>query len=251
MEADNSKIYDVHIHFGEFRDRFFAPEVIDSILRACGVNGYSAMLFPNKLPLNIERDFWINSKLSEQNKNADLILVVSPELLKQDKDLCVLGTLPYKMIKLHGALHNWHPNGKSIRDVFKIAQSKNIPIMLHTGGGEKSDAGTYLNICLEFPNVKVILAHSRPFEETIKIMNMCPNVWADTSFLPIEKIISFDKEGLNDRVLFGTDFPIAPFFSNEANIQTWYKKNISQMVSELGLTMFKTISNVNYTNFYC
>ena len=250
MIADNSQINDIHIHFGEFRDCFFAPESIDNILNQCGVTRYSAMLFPNNLPLNKERDFWLYSKLLEQNVNTDLILVVSPELFNQDKNLGILGILPFKMIKLHGALHNWHPNGKAIKQIFKIAQNKNMPIMLHTGGRAKSDAGSYLNICLEFPKVKVILAHSRPFEDTIKVMKMCPNVWADTSFLPIDKIISFDKDGLNDRVIFGTDFPIAPFFSNEENIHAWYKRNITKMVSGLGLNTFNAISNGNYINFF-
>ena len=244
------QVFDVHIHFGEYKGHFFAPESINETLTFCGVHRFSVMLFPNKLNLNTERDKWLNTKILEQNSSVDLLLVVSPELLMVDDNLSILDTLPYKMIKLHGALHSWHPNGKAIRKVFQIAKGKHIPIMLHTGGREKSDAGSYLNICADFPEVRVILAHSRPFDETLKVMKMCPNVWADTSFLPIEKVKLFDREGLIDRVLFGTDFPIATYFSNETNPQTWYDKTISKMMAALGVGTFKIISNVNYINFY-
>lgn len=243
-------IYDVHIHFGEYRGCFFPPENINEVLSRCDVLQYAAMLFPNTLPANKDRDTWLNQKMIEQNSKVDLVLVVTPEMLKIDKNLSILDGLPYKMIKLHGCLHNWHPNGTAIRQVFSLAQTKNIPIMLHTGGRAKSDAGSYFHICSDFPNVKVILAHSRPIDETIGIMRQCSNVYVDTSFVAMEKIKMFDSEGLINRVLFGTDFPIPIFFTNETNLQVWYLKNISEIMSSIGVASFKTIASNNYLDFF-
>lgn len=244
------QIHDIHIHFGEYKDRFFSPEYIDDILSQCGVLQYSAMLFPNTLPTNKDRDTWFNIKMIERNSKVDLILVVTPEMIKTDENLSIIDSLPYKMIKLHGCLHNWHPNGKAIRRVFSLAKTRNIPIMLHTGGRAKSDAGSYYRISSEFPSVKVILAHSRPIDDTINIMRQFPNVYADTSFVSAEKIRLFESEGLINRLLFGTDFPVPIFYTNETNLQEWYTRNISEMVSSIGLQSFKTIASDNYINFF-
>lgn len=243
-------LYDIHIHFGEYRGCFFPPEDINEVLLRCGVNQYSAMLFPNTLPANKDRDTWLNIKMIERNSKVDLILVVTPEMIKTDENLSILDSLPYKMIKLHGCLHNWHPNGKVIRRVFSLAKTRNIPIMLHTGGRAKSDAGSYYRICSEFPSVKVILAHSRPIGDTINIMQQCSNVYADTSCVSAKKIRLFESEGLINRLLFGTDFPVPIFYTNETNLQEWYTRNISEIISSIGLQSFNTIANKNYADFF-
>lgn len=243
-------IFDAHIHFGEYYDRFLSPEEINSILEGCGVKRYLAMLFPNKLLCNIEKDTWLNEKLLKQNLGIDLGLVISPTMLKKDPELTILNTLPYNIIKLHGLIHNWHPNGKNIQWVFNVARKRNMPIMLHTGGHIKSNAGTYKNICSNNKDVKVVLAHSRPLNETIDIMMDCPNVWADTSFLPNDGIIDFFNKGLSERVLFGTDFPMPIFFSVTENFQEWYIQNVYEIISAIGLDSFKIIANTNYINFF-
>jgi predicted TIM-barrel fold metal-dependent hydrolase len=208
------------------------------------------MLFPNTNPVSIDRDIWLNTKMGEQNPDVDLVLVISPAMLREDEALTSFVSLPFKMIKLHGFLHNWHPNGKLIKSVFRFAAEHKVPVMLHTGGCERSNAGNYLKICSQFPNVRVILAHSRPFDQTVAVMLECPNVWADTSFVSPNKVKLFEKEGLIDRVIFGTDFPVAAAFDDEPNLGVWYQRNLSKVASVLGREMFKKISNENYLNFY-
>jgi predicted TIM-barrel fold metal-dependent hydrolase len=208
------------------------------------------MLFPNSFQSVIDKDIWVNTKLQELNPNVDLVLVLSPIIMRRDINLNILDRLPFKMIKLHGFLHNWHPSGRLLKSVFQVANKRKVPIMLHTGGCERSDAGNYLNICSLFPNVRVILAHSRPFDQTVEVMMKCSNVWADTSFVPAEKVKLFAKKGLIDRVVFGTDFPVSTFYASEKNLKIWYEKNISKTISTLGSELFKTLSNTNYINFY-
>lgn len=101
-----------------------------------------------------------------------------------------------------------------------------MPVLVHTGGHPRSYAGRYYNICEEFPDVKVILAHARPLRGALKILKELPNVFADTAFLPVEdgeQIIS--KVGM-DKLIFGTDFPIQKHFFREKSLIDIYKEEL-------------------------
>jgi predicted TIM-barrel fold metal-dependent hydrolase len=70
----------------------------------------------------------------------------------------------------------------------------------------------------EYKKAKIILAHCRPANETIAMMKKYPNVIGDTAFAPKERIDEIRDAGFIERVIFGTDFPITHYFSEESGI---------------------------------
>ncbi len=172
----------------------------------------------------IEREF--RSMLDEAPEMTYPILMVSPDMLKNSPDLKKYLTLPWCAIKVHGYFHPWQPFGKPIRRILAIARDLGLPVMLHTGGRDRSDAGSHSRLCAEFHDVPMILAHGRPIAQAIRVMKDCGNVFADTAFMPLDDVKAAIAAGLSDRIVFGSDLPANKEFYPRVSYAKWYKPQV-------------------------
>ena len=107
--------------------------------------------------------------------------------------------------------------------VYEVAMEKNIPVLVHTGIPLPSMKLRYSHptmidrLATKFPNLKIIAAHiGAPwFFKTIEIAAKHPNVYIDISAVPKFKLPIIPillaiciKRGVEDRILFGSDFPV-------------------------------------------
>ena len=187
----------------------------------------------------------IESLVDMSNGHAIPFLWVSPGMLRHSRDLRPYFFRDFAGIKIHG-LQGWNPNGKEIHRVLSIAREKDLPVLLHTGEHEICRAGAYLRLCREFDDVRIILAHGRPLDECITVMKECPNVYADTAFMPVNNILILRNEGLIERVLWGTDFPVMRYFY-DIPPEDYYRKKISEAINILGESDFTRITQENFT----
>ena len=186
----------------------------------------------------------IESLVDMSNGHAIPFLWVSPGMLRHSRDLRPYFFRDFAGIKIHG-LQGWNPNGKEIHRVLSIAREKNLPVLLHTGEHEICRAGAYLSLCREFGDVRIILAHGRPLDECITVMKECPNVYADTAFMPVNNILILRNEGLIERVLWGTDFPVMRYFY-DIPPEDYYRQKISEAINILGESDFTRITQENF-----
>lgn len=136
--------------------------------------------------------------------------------------------LGLKGIKIHPQLQCIRPDDPKLRPVYEFADKYELPIVLHTGitgiganvkggGGLKLDYGRPIyvdNIASEFPNATFILAHfGWPwYEEALAVSYHKANVYIDISgwspkYIPAI-VIKYMDSLLQDRVLFGSDYPM-------------------------------------------
>lgn len=141
-------------------------------------------------------------------KRAFPLLWISHSMLERSRDLSLYLDADICGFKVHGVSERWEPNGKELHHVFSIARERNFPVMFHTGEHEECLALSYQRICLRFPTVRVILAHGRPLDQTIKMLQTCPNAYVDTAFMPHEHLKILLENRFEKRILFGTDTPI-------------------------------------------
>ena len=194
----------------------------------------------------------IESLVSLSYGRAVPFLWVSPDMLKDSHDLSAyffLTEQKFAGIKIHGYHQNWNPEGKELRCVLKIARDKNLPVMFHTGGREICDSKMYRNICLEFPDVKIILAHGRPIDECISVMNECPNAWTDTAFMSVNNIMKLRDSELISRVLWGSDFPVMRYFYDMPP-EKYYANKVNEVRKSLGIEDFNLITCENFTKLF-
>ena len=163
---------DVHVHVGQFKDElYFSPEQVSQNMKELNIERYYfSSTSTGTIPFKSVRSEIEELVLLSEGR-AVPFLWVSPGMLKHSNDLKCYFFRDFAGIKIHGRFHGWEPYGKPIRRVLEIARDKNLPVMLHTGGDTHCDAGAYINLCLEFNDVKIILAHGRPIDQAIEVMS--------------------------------------------------------------------------------
>ena len=210
-------IFDSHVHFGQFREKYYtSPHVLRFVQRA-GIDRFafsstSAIVCDDPGFLKEERD----TMLEMSEFRGIPLQWISFGMLRHSRDLSLYLDESVRGLKIHGVSEPWSPFGKRLQRVFAIAQERNIPILLHTGEYERAYAGNYEKICKKFSSVTVILAHGRPLDQTIRVLQKCPNTFVDTAFMPLHHLNKLLLAGFRDRILFGTDLPIPQLFHKDS-----------------------------------
>jgi predicted TIM-barrel fold metal-dependent hydrolase len=158
--------------------------------------------------------------------------------------------LDLRGLKLHPPAQSFSPDDRDVAyPIFEAADALGIPVTVHTGttglgAGMPGGGGIKLTyarpilldaVAADFPNLQIIMAHpASPWQdEQIAVALHKPNTWIDLSgwspkrFSP-ELVRNFQGP-LQDRVLFGTDYP---FLSHEQWFRAWETLNIPDAISE-------------------
>ena len=137
--------------------------------------------------------------------------------------------LGLKGFKFHPATQAFYPNDTRFYPIYEAIARYDVPMLIHTGttgigAGMPGGAGIKLGTCrpipyiddiaADFPSVNFILAHpSWPWQDEALAMAVHkPNVYIDLSgWSPkyfSESLIRYSNSKLQDKMLFGTDYPL-------------------------------------------
>ncbi|MFF1252784.1 amidohydrolase family protein [Pseudarthrobacter sp. NPDC058329] len=148
-----------------------------------------------------------------------------PAAVEQARKLA--GDFGVRGFKFHPSVQNFDPSDTAFYPLFEVLQGLGLPVIFHTGqtgigAGLPGGFGIKLrlsnpmlldDLAADFPELKIIMAHpSVPWQdEAISIATHKANVWIDLSgwspkyFSP--NLIRNANSILQDKVLFGSDFP--------------------------------------------
>lgn len=125
-------------------------------------------------------------------------------------------------LKVHSSANSVYINDRRrMYPIYDFCQEVGIPVLFHTGTTGLGDCEIKYSktelvdeICLNFPDLKVIMAHfGWPWPEVaIAIALRNPNVFIDVSgwkpkYIP-QSVLPYLNGLLQDRFLFGTDYPM-------------------------------------------
>ncbi len=123
-------------------------------------------------------------------------------------------------IKLQPEFQDFYIDDKGIVAIYESMQQMNIPVLFHCGkelSGTKlirSSPDRLIKIRNQFPKLKIIAAHFGGFEiwQDVERYLLGKDIYFDTAFffnhLPKEEIKRLILAHPDDRILFGTDFPL-------------------------------------------
>jgi uncharacterized protein len=112
-------------------------------------------------------------------------------------------------IKLHPRAQDFVFDGKEIDDVFGLAESAGVPILIHAGRGLPPLAEGLVDLALRHPDVVLILAHGAICDQGIITSRLAdhPGVLYDIScFFPLDVIELFARVPA-ERIVFASDPP--------------------------------------------
>jgi uncharacterized protein len=149
-------------------------------------------------------------------------------------------------LKVHSSANSVYPNDRRLMyPIYEFCQDAGVPILFHTGTTGLGDCEIkfskpeYLDqVCQDFPDLKVVMAHfGWPWSDvTIAVALRNPNVFVDVSgwrpkYLP-QSIMPYLNGVLQDRFLFGTDYPMLRhrewMGDFEANLKPRLKAGVAQ-----------------------
>ena len=126
------------------------------------------------------------------------------ELIEENQDV-VCG------IKLHSFYSRLGMNADRLRPYIELARRYDIPMVCHTGGCEEADPINMYLAAVTNPDVRFVMVHmglGTDNSKAIELMQDAPNLYADTTWVPMESTIEVIKRYGSKRVVFGSDAPI-------------------------------------------
>jgi predicted TIM-barrel fold metal-dependent hydrolase len=152
-------------------------------------------------------------------------LSIHPEVPGAEDELERARTdLGLKGIKLGPNYQIFDPLGPAALRIYELAERHGLPILFHQGASPVRDAPLRFahpllmdEIAIRFPELRVVMAHlGHPWQrETIVTIRKHPHVYADVSALFYRPWSFYEglrlatEWGALDKLLFGSDFPIA------------------------------------------
>lgn len=237
---------DHHTHIGQFYDIYTSPLELVQVMDAVGVE-----LFASSSTSICEEDY--GKVLAEMSELVCLagnrvlpVLWIIPQMLSDGGfERFMNSGIQWRMLKIHPQLHplSWQCGSRNLQKVIRLAKRLQIPLLIHTS----EFAGCYPSLferAIHYnPSVTFILAHGRPLDETVNMLQRYPNVLTDTAFMPIEHIAELCCLNLSHRILWGTDIPIPHYYNRKEDCVTYYKNRLHELQKAVSEKHYHLILN--------
>lgn len=243
---------DSHVHVGWYVDCYHAPDVVTVALRDAGIDTIavsSTSTCADEYEFVISEMLWLQEEWGE---NVFPLFWITPGMLNSGcVDVLWDANIRWKGLKLH-----WHANPEFYHDssllkqVMEDNRFAGLPILLHTGEFPECHASVFESILTKYPERTFILAHGRPIGETEKLIGSHQNAYVDTAFMPVEDIVGLVRQGLSDKILWGSDCPINEHVYPQFATSEYLKRSLKALGEMVSESDFKKIADINFKRVY-
>jgi predicted TIM-barrel fold metal-dependent hydrolase len=216
----------------------FDPAAVADTLRARGVRRFCFFSYAHKPGMSRELNRWL-SRQAGQWSDAIALGTLHPD----DPDLDDIareatGDLGLRGFKFHHSVQRFHVDDPRLFGVYERAEEAGHVFMLHVGTMPYRDAFTGIErfgrLMARFPRLRVCVAHMGAFQsaECLALLPRYPHLYVDTTMTMSPHATPFtgaDPDAVSnadllrhqDRVLFGSDFPLIPYDYDEERRWAW------------------------------
>ena len=218
-------IIDSHVHLGAMSGYYNYDSTLESLLARMDTLGIRYAVNSGTMDLtfgDFERSYRNDIRFYEQSEGRVFsYYAYNPNSVQQCLDMMekFKDRRVFKGIKIHPAWHKAFGDDPRYEEVFKYAAENNLPILCHTWSisltnpiQKFSVPSTLTKFALQYPNARLILAHSGGRHdgilEAIALAKSCPNVYCDCAgdiYLDRFTEVMVTSIGA-DRLLYGSDF---------------------------------------------
>lgn len=113
--------------------------------------------------------------------------------------------------KIHPYRSQVAPDDPRVEPVYQLAKEFHLPVAAHTGDIEVAKTKRLYNAAKAHPDVNFIAVHmdlESGNREAIDCISQLPNLYGDTTWVPVESTLHAIEKCGSDKILFGTDNPI-------------------------------------------
>jgi hypothetical protein len=239
---------DAHVHIGQFNEIWYEPElVIQTVLQA----GVEKIVFSSTTScrehisyFEVEKEISaVLSTCGYDLRKIKPLLWYNPDYHNQGLGIeKTMQTLPYCGIKIHPRAHNWDISGKKtlsiLDELFGYANQNKLPVCIHTGYDKIDEADKFSRFFSKYPHTKIVLAHCRPPDQVLQLLQDNNNIFFDTAFVDYKEVTFFFLSGFGSRIILGSDFPITHYMNKQksdmetnfaSQLENQYNKDLQLM----------------------
>lgn len=244
---------DSHIHIGQYLTNYTTAADLITFLDSVGIDKIAV-----SSTTTCEEDYAgilceFKELLRVAGNRAYPVLWITPKMISSWAVFPMFDQgIEWECLKIHPQLHptEWLEGSALMSLVAAIASIKGLPLLIHTGEMSGCYPCQHEWIIKARPDVTFILAHGRPIDQTIELMRTYSNVWCDTAFMPTENIVKLCKEGLTDRVLWGSDYPIPKYHYPGTDMKKYYLGLVNELQSRIDEESFRKITEQNFSKIF-
>lgn len=114
-------------------------------------------------------------------------------------------------IKLHPFHSRTRPDDEKLEPFYKLAAEFELPIVSHTGGCEEARSLHLYSAAKKHPELNFVMVHmdlGTDNREALDLLGKLPNLYGDTTWVPVKTTVEAIRCCGSKKMLFGTDNPI-------------------------------------------
>lgn len=174
------------------------------------------------------------------------------QLIKKNRDVVVA-------LKVHPLHSNLAFDHEKMIPYLELAKEFSLPVIIHTGKGYNDSPQRVKNMALQYPMLTFIMAHmglGTDNQLALSVMEEAPNLYADTTWVPVSTTLEAIKKYGSQRVVFGSDNPIDgvdTYFCNPKGEPSLYQEYFNSLKAQLSIEdyenlMWRTAKNIFQIN---
>lgn len=181
--------------------------------------------FCRENPKKIYGAFWCKP-------NHEIVTEEIDKMIADNRDVIVA-------LKVHPTLSNLAFTDEKMIPYMELAQKYNLPVVVHTADDEVASPMQVYEMACRYPNLIFIMAHmglGTDNKLAVDLMEKVPNLYADTTWVPVETTVEVIEKYGSERVMFGSDNPIDgldTYFCNPAGEPSLYRQYFQALKDEI------------------
>lgn len=166
------------------------------------------------------------------------------ELLKNNLDI-VYG------IKVHPFHSKIAFDSERVEPYIKLAQKYHLPVVTHTADCDEASPRRVYNMALKYPDVNFVMVHmglGTDNQEAIELLGKLPNLYGDTTWVPLESTLQIVEKYGSKKLVFGSDSPIDglhTYHHNEKGERSLYQRYFYELEDKIGKEAYEDIMYKN------
>jgi predicted TIM-barrel fold metal-dependent hydrolase len=263
IKGGNSMIIDTHVHIGKQSGFNLTEEMVISSMERYHID-YSIVSNIEGVEFTSEGDLLPRAQQISQidvlirtlefaKKYPERIGVmpwIKPQTEKVDEQFIKLIEENQALIcgiKLHAFYSRISMDDERLAPYINLARSLDIPMTCHTGGCEEADLIHMFYAAKANPDVRFVMVHmglGTNNRKAIELMKEADNLYADTTWVPIETTIEVIKRYGSKRVVFGSDNPIDgvdTYRCNPKGERSIYQDYFEKLEGAIGMEAYEDV----------
>jgi predicted TIM-barrel fold metal-dependent hydrolase len=216
----------------------FDPAAVADSLRARGVRRFCFFSYAHKPGMSRDLNRWLAGQAARLPEAVALGTLHPDDPDLDDVAREATGDLGLRGFKFHHSVQRFHVDDERLFGVYERAEAAGHVFMLHVGTMPYRDPFTgverFARLMARFPQLRVCVAHMGAFQsaEFLALLPRYPHLYVDTTMAMSPHATPYtgadpgtvsdaDLRLYQDRVLFGSDFPLIPYDYDEERRWAW------------------------------